>query len=229
MDNKRNDTCTIYLVRHGTTEWNKDLRYQGRADNPLDEIGERQGALLKDYFKEIPLDLGVTSPLKRAARTLEYCLASQKKPVPVIVEPDVIEIDFGEVDGMTGEEIREAYPEFYRLYVRNEDRSRAQAPGGESTQQVYFRMRDAVLRIAREHPGENVVIASHGTAIQCFLNYASGIPADRMRRFLLCNVSVSCAEIDRDGQVTLKYIGDTHHIPEALQFSYGPAPGREHA
>ena len=80
------------------------------------------------------------------------------------------------------------------------------------------------MRIAREHRGENIVIASHGTAIQTFLNYASGIPAEKMDRFLLYNVSVSCAEIDENDNVRLLYYGDKHHVPEELQFSYGAPP-----
>ena len=111
----QNKVTTVYLVRHGTTAWNQALRYQGRADNPLDEIGERQGACLESYFKDIHIDLGVTSPLQRAVKTLEYCLASQDHEVPVLIEPDVIEIDFGVIDGWTKEEIEAAYPEFYRI------------------------------------------------------------------------------------------------------------------
>ena len=215
---------TVYLVRHGTTAWNQALRYQGRADNPLDEAGEKQGACLKDYFKEIPVDLGVTSPLQRARKTLQYCLETQDHPVPVIVDPSVTEMDFGKVDGLTKEEIKAAYPEFYRMYVRNEDRGHAEAPGGESLVQVYERMRDGVLRIVSRHPGETIVIASHGTAIQSFLNFAYGIPPLEMKRFLLYNVSVSCVEIDEDGKPTVRFVGDKHHVPEELQFSYGPSP-----
>ena len=174
MNNEKaaSQTTTVYLVRHGTTDWNKQLRYQGRADNPLDEVGERQGALLEKYFEDIKVDLGVTSPLSRARKTLYYCLASQKHEVPVIVDPAVIEIDFGEVDGLTGAEAKIKFPEFHRMYMLNEDRGHAVAPGGESLVQVYNRMRDGVLRIVREHPGQTIVIASHGTAIQTFLNYA---------------------------------------------------------
>ena len=226
--NDKTANTVFYLLRHGTTEWNQQLRYQGRADNPLDEVGEKQGSLLRDYFKDIRVDLGVTSPLCRASRTLEYALSSQQSPVPVIVEPGVIEIDFGEADGLTKEEIFERYPDFYRMYILNEDRGHAQAPGGESLVQVYCRMRDTILRIAREHPGETVVvgshgtvvIASHGTAIQTFLNFAKGIPAEQMTRFFLYNVSVSCVEISPEGRPTVRFIGDRHHIPEDLQFCY---------
>ncbi|MDO5475487.1 MAG: histidine phosphatase family protein [Eubacteriales bacterium] len=212
---------TIYLVRHGTTGWNRLLRYQGRADNPLDEFGERQGALLEEYFHDIHVDLGVTSPLKRARRTLEYALSSQDHDVPVLVDPGVIEFDFGELDGRTKEEIRELDPDFYRMYVLNEDRAHAAAPGGETLVQVYDRMRDSLMKIARDHPGQTIVVASHGTAIQTFLNYASGIPAERMQRFLLFNVSVSCVAVSDDGVPEVLFIGDKHHIPEELAFSYG--------
>ena len=188
----QNKVTTVYLVRHGTTAWNQALRYQGRADNPLDEIGERQGACLESYFKDIRIDLGVTSPLQRAVKTLEYCLASQDHEVPILIEPDVIEIDFGVIDGWMV--------------------------------QVYDRMTSAVMRIAREHPGQNIVISSHGTAIQTFLNFASGISADQVKRFLLYNVCVSCVEIDENGRAAVKYIGDKHHVPEELQFSYGSIP-----
>ena len=90
--------------------------------------------------------------------------------------------------------------------------------------ELYDRMRDAVLGIAAEHPGQTVVIATHGTAIQAFLNFAYGIPAQEAKRFLLFNVSVSCVEIGADGKVTVRFVGDKHHVPEDLQFSYGPTP-----
>lgn len=217
----------IYLVRHGTTEWNQQLRYQGRADNPLDETGERQGSLLENYFADIDVDLGVTSPLKRAKKTLEYCLASQKHSVPVLVDPSVIEFDFGDADGMTKEQLRQNYPEFYRMYVLNEDRGHSAAPGGESLAQVYCRMRDGVLRIARDHQGSTIVIASHGTAIQTFLNFASGIPWQEMKHFLLYNVSVSCVEIEADGTPRTVFIGDRRHIPEELAFCYANTRKRD--
>lgn len=218
---KKTESTTIYLVRHGTTAWNEQLRYQGRADNPLDEAGERQGALLESYFQDIAVDVGITSPLQRAAKTLDYCLASQKHPVPVFVDPGVIEFDFGEADGLTKEELCERFPVFYRKYVLNEDRAHAEAPGGETMPQLYARMRDAVMRIARDHAGKTIVIASHGTAIQAFLNYASGIPADRAGRFILCNVSVSCVEVSPEGKAHVRYIGDSRHVPAELLFTYG--------
>ena len=106
------------------------------------------------------------------------------------------------------------------MYVLNEDRGHSTAPGGESLEQVYCRVRDGILRIAREHQGSTIVIASHGTAIQTFLNFASGIPWQEMKHFLLYNVSVSCVEIDPNGRPHIVFIGDRRHIPENLAFCY---------
>ena len=220
----KDQPTVFYFVRHGTTEWNQKKRYQGHADNPLDEMGERQGALLAEYFRDIPLDLAVTSPLKRAVQTLEYALSTQPREVPVIFEPGVMEIDFGDADGLVEGEIRERYPEFYRTYVMGLDRGHAQAPGGESVPDVYRRMRDSIMRVAREHPGKNVIVTSHGSAIQTFLNFAAGHPEDQIDRIILVNVAVSCVAVDPDGTPHILYIGDKHHVPEELQFSYGPAP-----
>ena len=93
--------------------------------------------------------------------------------------------------------------------------------------EVYGRVSEAIMRIVREHRGETIVIASHGTAIQTFLNYASGIPADKMQRFWLFNVSVCCIDIDEEDHASLRFVGDKHHIPEELQFSYGPPPKKQ--
>ncbi len=214
----------VYLVRHGTTAWNQALRYQGQTDNPLDEIGERQGRCLEEYFKDIHVDLGVTSPLQRAAKTMEYCLATQDHEVPVLVEPGVMEIDFGTIDGWTKEEIGEKYPQYYEMYVLDKDRSHARAPGGETMMEVYDRMTKAIMRIVRRHRGETIVVTSHGTAIQTFLNFAEGIPSDRMKRYVMYNVSVSLVEVDKEDRPALVYAGDKHHIPQELQFTYSKEP-----
>lgn len=216
-----NQTATIYIVRHGTTAWNQELRYQGLTDNPLDEVGEKQGALLTSYFADIKIDLGVTSPLRRASRTLEYCLASQKKKVPVLVDPCVAELDLGSADGLTREEVKERYPEFYRTYIECDDRGHAVAPNGESMVHCYHRIVSGLTAIVKDHPGETIVVASHGSVMQTFLNYAMGIPPEEMKRVQLYNVSVSCVEMDPDGKARLVFAGDKHHIPEELQFSYG--------
>lgn len=103
---------TLYLVRHGTTEWNVRCWFQGVSDVPLNELGMAQGELLTDYFSDIPIDLGVTSPLIRARQTLEFMLGSRKERIPVLTEPGIQEINLGVLEGRSVRESSVLFPEF---------------------------------------------------------------------------------------------------------------------
>ncbi|WP_315307908.1 histidine phosphatase family protein [Pseudoramibacter alactolyticus] len=211
-------STTVYLVRHGTTDYNVACRWQGVIDAPLNALGEKQGALLTDYFKAIPIDVGATSPLIRARKTLTYVLAGQDHDVPVEVVPGLREIDFGIVEGRRMQEVNVFFPAFAAA-AKNAP-GRLQSPGGESGAQVYRRVRNAVLSIVRRHLGKTIAIASHGFAIQTWLNYAAGIPAEAMREWVLANVAVSKFTFDEDLNVTVDYVGDAHHLVPALQYSF---------
>ncbi len=209
---------TVYLVRHGTTDYNVACRWQGVIDAPLNALGEKQGALLTDYFKGIPIDVGATSPLVRARQTLAYVLAGQRRDVPVVVDPGLKEIDFGIVEGRRMQEVNVFFPGF--AAAAKDAPGKLQSPGGESGAQVYRRVRDAVLGIVRRYPGKTIAVASHGFAIQTWLNYAAGIPAAAMREWVLANVAVSKFTFDEDLNVTVDYVGDAHHLVPALQYSF---------
>jgi broad specificity phosphatase PhoE len=208
---------TFYIVRHGTTPWNAQKRWQGQTDSPLSEFGLKQGALLTGYFQDIPVDVGVSSPLQRARQTLEFALEG-KENVEIRIEEGVLEMNQGEAEGKTYEEIYALYPE-YALNDAHEP-SKAIAPGGEDAQNVYRRMRDTFLKLAKLYPGKTIVVVSHAFAIGTFLNFAKGNPSDKMVRMIPANVSVSKCTIDENGQPHLEYWDDTSHIPEELVFNY---------
>ena len=209
---------TLYLVRHGTTELNERFCYQGQTDIPLSEIGMAQGALLTDYFKDIPIDIGVTSPLKRARQTLDFILGERKDKVPIIVEPGIIEMNQGAAEARTLTEVDIMFPTFSRDSVIRP--GLASAPGGETGKAVYERMRDAVLNIVRDNPGKTIAMAAHGFSIQTFLNYAKGIPAEEMQEMVLDNVAVSKFTFNADGELTIDYIGDSSHLTPEYQYNY---------
>ncbi|WP_329886702.1 histidine phosphatase family protein [Pseudoramibacter sp. HA2172] len=209
---------TVYLVRHGTTDYNVACRWQGVIDAPLNALGEKQGALLTDYFKAIPIDVAATSPLKRARQTLAYVLTGQDHDVPVVVDPGLKEIDFGIVEGRPMQEVSVIFPNFAAA-AKNAP-GKLVSPGGEGGAQVYNRVRDAVLGIVRRYHGKTIAIASHGFAIQTWLNYAAGIPAEAMREWVLANVAVSKFTFDKDLNVTVDYVGDARHLVPALQYRF---------
>ena len=88
----------LYIVRHGETDWNRMKKVQGHTDIPLNDYGRHLAEETAEGMKEIPLDLGYTSPLKRARETAEIILAGRN--IPLIDEERIKEIGFGRYEGM---------------------------------------------------------------------------------------------------------------------------------
>lgn len=213
------DATTLYVVRHGTTDYNEQMRFQGAADIPLNDLGRKQGALLTDYFKDIPIDLGVTSPLKRARETLDYIIGKDREDqIPIIVEPGITEIDAGTFEGRPFREAEMLFPGF--IYDFTHKQGEIEFPRGESGKGVYDRVSKSVMSIVRAHRGKTIAMASHGFAIQTWINFAMGIPADQMKNHVVDNVAVSKFTIDADDTIHVDYIGDSHHLKEEYKRNY---------
>ena len=88
----------LYIVRHGETDWNRMKKVQGHTDIPLNDYGRHLAEETAEGMKEIRLDLGFTSPLKRARETAEIILAGRN--IPLIDEERIKEIGFGRYEGM---------------------------------------------------------------------------------------------------------------------------------
>ena len=88
----------LYIIRHGETVWNTEGRLQGRADIELNENGIRLARVTARGMADIPFDLAITSPLKRARQTAELVLDDRK--VPILEDARLEEITFGEWEGL---------------------------------------------------------------------------------------------------------------------------------
>jgi broad specificity phosphatase PhoE len=142
---------TILLARHGETDWNKEGRWQGWADPPLNDTGRAQARALAEQLRETPFDAVYSSDLKRAHETA--LILAEPHGVPVVVDRDLREIDIGSWSGLTHTEIRERFPDGRR-------------PDGETREQHAERILAAVQRIARDHLGERILVVSHGGTIR---------------------------------------------------------------
>jgi len=152
---------TILLARHGETDWNRDGRWQGWADPPLNETGREQARALAQELRATPFDAAYASDLRRASETAEIVAAPHG--VPVMLDPDLREIDIGSWSGLTRAEIAERFPDGRR-------------PDGETHAQQAARVRAAVVRIAREHPGGRVLVVGHGGTIRSIHDLISETP-----------------------------------------------------
>jgi probable phosphoglycerate mutase len=152
---------TIFLARHGETDWNRDGRFQGWADPPLNETGRGQARALAAQLADVPFDAVYSSDLRRAHETALIVAAPHR--VPVVVDRGLREIDVGSWSGLTRSEIDARFPG-------------AEHHDGETRGQHLSRVLTTVERIAAAHPGERILIVSHGGSLRTLRRHALGDP-----------------------------------------------------
>ena len=145
----------LLLVRHGETDWNAEGRLQGHTDRPLSDYGRRQAQALAEELADEPLDALYASDLARARETAE--IVGARLGLPVVLEPDLREKNWGTWEGLTPTERAEV--EFV----------------GESTEQHEERTLGALRRIAERHPGGRILVVTHGGSVRRAQTAALGL------------------------------------------------------
>ncbi|WP_116245786.1 histidine phosphatase family protein [Nocardiopsis sp. FIRDI 009] len=165
----------LVLIRHGQTEWSRARRHTGRTDLPLTGEGEREAESLLPLLAGRDIDLAVTSPLRRAARTAE--LAGLGEAVP---DPDLMEWDYGGYEGITTAEILRERPG-WNLWTDGVPEGDAEHHG-ESVEQVGARtdrVLAAVSLILGDGTGPDVALVAHGHVLRVLTARWLGLaPAD---------------------------------------------------
>lgn len=203
----------IFLVRHCEAQGNTDGVLQGRTDCDVSGNSARQLKLVSARLKDEPFAAIYASPLIRAYKTALAIAAPHG--LTVEKDPRLIEIDMGDWEGRSWEEIAKDGREELRLW--NEDPGRFTAPGGESTKQVSERMWKAVTEIAARHRGQSVCVVSHGCAIRCLLCRALGKPLSEMQQIAWSdNTGVSVVQFDDEGNCSVPVMNDSSHMPPEL-------------
>jgi broad specificity phosphatase PhoE len=156
------------LIRHGETDWNVNGRWQGQASVPLNALGQQQAAITAAYLSTLGVAYTAiyASDLSRAAVTA--ALIAQKIGLSVQHDPRLREIDVGEWQGLTEEEVRAWDAE--RLAQVRRDPQAAVRPSGESWQQVSDRAMSVMRELHRRHPTGEVLVVSHGGTIRSVLS-----------------------------------------------------------
>ncbi len=201
----------LYLIRHAETDQNRDGIVQGRADNLLSELGLQQAAALGDALAAAPLMAVYASPLIRAQQTASAVAAAHA--LPVITEPELIEMDIGLMEGLSGPQLREQHPEFLRAWMSNEAGS-TPMPGGESLQQVQTRAGAAIDRIMKQTGNGVVAVVSHNFVVLSLLCRFLALPLNNFRRLRHSVAGVTIVEVDGDRQV-IRQFNDVCHLRRA--------------
>jgi broad specificity phosphatase PhoE len=166
----------VWLVRHGETEWSRDGRHTSTTDLPLTDGGRRVAETLRERLADEPFALVLTSPRRRARDTAELAGRSDAE-----VDGDLVEWDYGDLEGETSEKIRETYPG-WTIW-------QGPVPGGESADQVSARL-DRVVARCRATDGR-VLVFGHGHALRGLAARWLGLPVTDGRHLRLDTATVS--------------------------------------
>jgi probable phosphoglycerate mutase len=216
------DKTTLILLRHGETEWNLAGRWQGQdADTQLTDRGRDQARVVAHRLRAYPIQAIYSSDLARAFETAEIVGAMLGLyPLP---DPALRESDIGAWTGLTWDEITVRFPDQVAAMFAGQDVRRG---GGETYAELHGRLQAAVDAIIASHPGQMVLVVSHGAALRSLVAGALDASLAQLHRIAIGgNTALSILQVDH-GALRLVSYNDTAHLDGGFQISSaeGAAP-----
>jgi probable phosphoglycerate mutase len=197
----------LIIVRHGQTQWNLKLIRQGHLDSPLTEKGVAQAKALGERLARETFTALYSSDLGRALQTAQ--MIAEATGHKIVTDARLRERHLGIFQGLNGDEIREKYPEEYRLH-RTVGPTYI-IPDGESVEQQVARNVEYLKEIAERHVGEKIVVVTHGGVLSGLFRHTFSIPFTAPRRFEFTNASLNVFNYE-DGNWLLQTWGDISHL-----------------
>jgi alpha-ribazole phosphatase len=197
----------LFLVRHGELDMNSPARYWGSTDIALSEVGLRQAEQLRDRLAEEIIDRIYSSDLKRALVTAET-IASAHEP-EIVACPELREIDFGRIEGLTFEQVSQSHPEIVRLWMACSTELRY--PDGESIDEVEKRVARFRKRLESRGREETVLVVAHSGILRTLACQILDMDAGQRWQMQLDPASLSIIETRAEGAV-LTLLNDVSHL-----------------
>lgn len=208
------DAATFLLLRHGETAYTAERRFNGSggADPGLTEIGRAQALAaaqaVASHPDRWPVQAVVCSPARRAKETAE--VAAEALGVPLREAEGLRECAFGEWDGSTLAQVQQQWPQELREWLAS---TAVPAPGGESYDDVWRRVRVARDQLLTRYPGQTVLLVTHVTPVKALVALGLGAPASAVFRMELHPGSLTEVQWYPQGAASLRLFNDTAHLP----------------
>ncbi|MEM9479190.1 MAG: histidine phosphatase family protein [Verrucomicrobiota bacterium] len=202
---------TVFLIRHGETEWNQQGIHQGHMDSPLTTHGESQARRLGERFRSagISFDSVYASDLGRAKQTVEAICTPIEQTADIQWEPRLRERALGVLEGLTYPQIKEKMPEDHRQHTSGDPDYRPD--GGESWRDLFQRATTTLEDLAGKHGGERILCVTHGGVVSMAMRHCLGIELATPRQFHIANSALNILEW-QDQLWRLRTWGDTAHL-----------------
>jgi alpha-ribazole phosphatase len=197
----------LILVRHGETTGQSSLRYWGRTDVPLSEVGLEQAQRLGECLKAERFTAIFVSRLKRVQATAEAI--NRHHNLPLTTCPELDEVDFGQLEGLTAAEIDARFPDFYRLWLNWE--TTLEFPGGESVAGFHGRVSHFSERLETFGEAQTALVVAHAGTLRMLICSMLDLPLPNWRKMRLDLASRSVVELTPAGGV-LVCLNDTSHL-----------------
>ena len=189
----------VFLARHGETEWSLSGQHTGLTDLPLTHHGEINATRLGERLQDLTFDRVFTSPLRRATRTCELAGFGSR----AIIDPDLVEWDYGDYEGKTTPQIREGRPD-WQLF-------RDGCPSGESVETVVARADHVIARL-RAEIGRTLLFSS-GHFLRMLAARWIGANAEAGRWFHLSTATLSALGYEHKlNQPVIRLWNDARHV-----------------
>ena len=199
----------LILIRHGETDWNRELRFQGQVDVPLNEAGRTQARHVADRLGSEPIDQLYSSDLLRTRQTAQPLAMRSGRQVTELA--GLREQNFGRIDGMRVADIQAQHPADWTNWLRF-DADHAFDGGGESTRNFYLRVQATLLQLVLAHPDQTLGVITHGGVLDMIRRGALGRSLSGPRDGLVPNGAISRVRLANHGRVEILQWADARHL-----------------
>lgn len=205
------NTTRLCLVRHGETDWNAHKRIQGQIDIPLNAAGRAQAQATAAGVASRRFDAVYSSDLGRALETAQPIAAALGLPVKPAV--GLRERHYGRMQGLTGAEARERFPDLHGAYAARDPHH--DLGGGETLAGFACRVAASLQALVAAHPGGTLLAVSHGGVLDVAYRLATGRDLSAPRDFVMPNAGLNWIEYCEQAWRLVSW-GEQDHLPAAL-------------
>ncbi len=213
---RKGPNTRLILVRHGETDWNREGRFQGQIDIPLNKNGQAQALAAKDFLKSTKIDRAYSSSMSRPKKTAEIILDCHPD-IPLSIEEELVEISHGLWEGKLESEIKTNWPKLLEDW-KNIPES-VQMPEGESIKDVWGRSICCWEKISSDSdPNETVLVVAHDAVNKTILCHLLGLSPSDIWMVKQGNGAVTIIDIsiDSDLPAIVTCLNLTSHLGSVL-------------